>query len=118
MSFCYLIVCLYLITLRKVRLILGSTSFDVFGTACSQKLLVLPAMIKNEPWYSGISNCGTSFRNLCRKRNIRVSPKVTDAMIGLLPDLSILSLCQETLSLPLRYRFKSTALNFRLVSVS
>ena len=40
---------IYRITLRKVRLILGKTSLVVLETACSQKLLVVPAMIRKDP---------------------------------------------------------------------
>jgi len=97
-------------TYLKVRLILGSISFADLGISCSQNVLVLPDIKSNVPWCRGISTCPIFFYSL---RNLKglVCPKVTEAILGLLPIRCSLSECQETLSLPLRYRFESTALN-------
>ena len=101
-----------------MRLIRGFMSFEVFGIWCSQKCCIGPAINKKLPWWSRISIWSTSFRNLCLMRKGRVSPKLTDPITGLMPYSLSWSLCQETLSCPVRYKFSNTLVKWMPVSFS
>ena len=95
------------LTTRNVRLIRSDICFLLFGIWWSQWCWVQPFINKKLPCSKTIFRF-SSCLVLCFIWKVRVSPKLTEPMIGFFPSSFSSSLCQETLSEPVRYKFTNT----------
>ena len=102
---------------RNVRFILGPMGFEVFGIWCFQKCWVVP-FINNKLPCSSKMFCFKSGIELCFNWKILSAPKLTEAIIGLVPNSFSLSACQPLPSFPSRYKLSKTVVKFVLETIS
>ena len=81
-------------TTLNVRFTLGWVIRFERGTSCSHNCCVEPRMIKTSPDCKTMS-VGVCDRSLRRIRNFRATPKLTEAITGLMPSTFSSSACQS-----------------------
>ena len=95
----------------NVKFILLSLTLRLIGSEWCQWCWVLPIIKSSDPCFNNIFTGSLDLSFLCRNRKSLSAPKLTDAIIGLMPSSFSSSLCQPIPTLPSGYSFNRTLLN-------